>query len=723
MACRLPVHENSSNYVDDEDHDGNTRKFWFLVFGMGLYMKKTDADTAADSDDGVHIFNTRAQACHVWARHCRRRHSKGCHKIQEPSAHPSDTDSDHNTEAPPARARVLDRMACQLATGRGKGLRTTVEPLNREHEVKTERGVKREHQATTARTALVPVRRATSVPVKRTPPVKRTLVKREPLSPVKKLSLYADLDDKDIFKANSSEEVPLALSLAASRQFAGPIYGAKRRNVGGKRLEALAADLNKWEAEREQRVHELAEKHGMKVDEVRCRMLLLSTYRMRRKLSLYNAKISRIMAGLNSGLGVGERHMIPEVKLMVAENPLMLKGFSKKEKKEMIRQVLANRNTKTRANNLSAVADAKRTMDRLMVEIMNLAERVGMVGFAMFSWGHVHDKTLPVTIELWGAMEFFPEVLERDPANILHLFELWAVSRERGKSKKNKLLTMQQECTGIITSGLQTVLNVTKCAMTYEGYIEKIVLGKGVGLVNWPNGVDFKRMSLQSVIGPLQTLYNSLKSGTTRWKFEEMVENGEIMVKEKARKARKTRKAAIVEEGEEEEEEDGDEEDDNAEIPEPAPKSSAHKTSAKSKPSAKAKPGRKSKGAAKSAAREEGEDEEPVPARKKASSRKPAPKSSRRHEGNKDDDARAARKSVHKSTVPVEDEDDEPAPAHTNATSRKSASKLSRRHQDNEHDDAPTPRQSVPKSAAQSGKGATMQEATEPRAEGAGGER
>jgi hypothetical protein len=53
-----------------------------------------------------------------------------------------------------------------------------------------------------------------------------------------------------------------------------------------------------------------------------------------------------------------------------------------------------------------------------------------MIGFTMFSCGHVHDKTLPDTIQLWGAMDFFPEVLRRDPADISHLFELWVVSRE-----------------------------------------------------------------------------------------------------------------------------------------------------------------------------------------------------------------------------------------------------------------------------------------------------
>ncbi|KAJ7808471.1 hypothetical protein B0H14DRAFT_3482313 [Mycena olivaceomarginata] len=166
-------------------------------------------------------------------------------------------------------------------------------------------------------------------------------------------------------------------------------------------------------------------------------------------------------------------------------------------------------------------------MDHLMMEIASLAKRVGMIGFAMFLHRHVHDKSLPVTIQSWGALDFFLEVLKRDPVDVSSLFELWAVTRERGKSNKNRLLTMQQEGTALITTGLhkfrfywentgrlmqgtEKILGVTKCAMTYKGYIDKLVRGKGVGLVNWPEGVDFKCMSLQSVIGLLEKLLDSL---------------------------------------------------------------------------------------------------------------------------------------------------------------------------------------------------------------------
>jgi hypothetical protein len=53
---------------------------------------------------------------------------------------------------------------------------------------------------------------------------------------------------------------------------------ATQKKQRGNHLDALAQDLNVWEAEREERVQELAEKHGMKVVEVRRRMLVLSAY-------------------------------------------------------------------------------------------------------------------------------------------------------------------------------------------------------------------------------------------------------------------------------------------------------------------------------------------------------------------------------------------------------------------------------------------------------------
>ncbi|KAJ6535840.1 hypothetical protein DFH09DRAFT_1324896 [Mycena vulgaris] len=118
--------------------------------------------------------------------------------------------------------------------------------------------------------------------------------------------------------------------------------------------------------------------------------------------------------GLDRGLG--EHYKILEMKRMVTTDPSMLDGFMLEEE-EM-------------ANNLAAGTDAMRTVERLMEEIMSLAECAGMIGFAMFTWGHVHNTTIPVTIKSWGVLEFFGKILKKDPADVSALFELRAVSRE-----------------------------------------------------------------------------------------------------------------------------------------------------------------------------------------------------------------------------------------------------------------------------------------------------
>lgn len=165
----------------------------------------------------------------------------------------------------------------------------------------------------------------------------------------------------------------------------------KRRAEKSSKMQRLADDLDALDAEREERALLLAAKHGIKIKEVRRRMLSSSVFKKRRKVSLYNAKISAIMARLNestSYLGTwfiftscllssiervtGERYTIPDVKALVAEDPSLLEGFTKEEEKTMVAAVLAKRGLKRRgmrANNIAAGADAKRTVVRLMEEV------------------------------------------------------------------------------------------------------------------------------------------------------------------------------------------------------------------------------------------------------------------------------------------------------------------------------------------------------------------
>ncbi|KAJ7369227.1 hypothetical protein DFH08DRAFT_676878 [Mycena albidolilacea] len=323
--------------------------------------------------------------------------------------------------------------------------------------------------------------------------------------------------------------------------------GLKKRGANTSKMQRLAKDLDAIDVELEDHTARLATKYSMKPKNVRRRLVASSNYKLQRKPSLYNAKISAVMADLNADREDENRLTMPEVKVLVKDDPSLLEGYTTEDEAQMLADVAAkceHKHRGTRSNNVAANVDIKHTMARLVEELNGLAQCTNMVGFAMFSRGHLHDTSTPTIISTGGALDFFREVLKREPADVSALLELWAVNREQGASWPHTLLAMQKECTEAIAIGLMAVTKRTKIAMNYENYIRSIVQGKNIGLVGWPQGVAFKRMSLQSAITPLQILRDALRAGTCRWKvltptereriiknFEDMVEKGEVKVK------------------------------------------------------------------------------------------------------------------------------------------------------------------------------------------------
>ncbi|KAJ7884618.1 hypothetical protein B0H14DRAFT_3432340 [Mycena olivaceomarginata] len=303
------------------------------------------------------------------------------------------------------------------------------------------------------------------------------------------------------------------LKAVIPRKCRSRVVGAKR-TADEKAARGLAADLDTLHQESEERAQELAAKYRMKVKEVRRRVHASSAFKTRHKVSLYNVKISALMARLNEDCDVGCRYTMPDIKRMVKDDPSMLEGFSKEEEGSMVDNIREKRDKKhqgARANNLATSADGKRTVEHLMEEIMGLAEHLGMIGFAMFTRGHIHDTLIP-----------------RDPADIAALFELWGVSRARGKpgdTGAETQLSIQKECTGMIKTGLQTITGRTKIAMNYDNYIKAIVEGKNFGLRGWLRDVDFKRMSKRWAVLSASQKKKHLAD------FQEMVDEGKATQK------------------------------------------------------------------------------------------------------------------------------------------------------------------------------------------------
>ncbi|KAF7366582.1 hypothetical protein MSAN_00915700 [Mycena sanguinolenta] len=366
------------------------------------------------------------------------------------------------------------------------------------------------------------------------------------------------------------------------------------------RMAALHQDIVTLNRSRSEMVHELSAKHKFKAKLVKERLLAATTFKPERKPSLFRAKLHYLSKVLNEGLERNERLSLHELRKRAVEYPAF-RNMSKEFKMELLDGLEEHRlkkKTGTRATNKAVAQDAAYVVKRINAELQNLHERCGMYGFAVFSKGHVQDKTIPWILESASAANFIRESLKIDPMDLVAKFEQWCCSRDLGFTG-DTLQSMRKEITRMIKDGLIIVSKRRKCAMNYERYIKAIILGYGVIIVGWPKNIDFTSPTNISSVDDMRKLRDAWKNGTAYWRiltsaekekwrkdYEEKVEAGEIVEVERRKRSdkgvvrgqnartlgkrraaenSKVRSKAVVEdedEDEEEEEEDDDDEED-----------------------------------------------------------------------------------------------------------------------------------------------------------------
>ncbi|KAF8145282.1 hypothetical protein K438DRAFT_1992023 [Mycena galopus ATCC 62051] len=413
----------------------------------------------------------------------------------------------------------------------------------------------------------------------------------------------------------------------------------KKLESKSKRNRALAMDLLKLHREEEAQVEVLSKTHDINIKEVRHRMKAGSKYSQPRKTSSYNALVSLVMKDLNEDRVISSKYRMKEVKAMMKSDPTLKEPYTEEEINDM-REALdkkkALRSVGVRGSNQAVAADAKWTIDSLTREITDMATRNNMIGFGMFVKGDLHDTHVPAAIESLGALKFFAEVFHKTPADVLVLFEMWSVTQKRGGLLPFTLAEWQKPCGEKIRTELIT--GKPNIAMNFKRYIQVIVQRWGVGLLTWPYGVDFKRMSRQTTIGNLQKLYNDLMDGSCKWvklskkqqqeieeEFEEMVRSGKRVEKVRQQRSDKgqshVKKKRVYLRGEDSgsDEEDEHDSDGSKDGDEPAP-APAKKTGPSKKPTpAKQAPKQPSAKSSKKKRKSEGDrdDNEERPKKKK----------------------------------------------------------------------------------------------------------
>ncbi|KAJ7809446.1 hypothetical protein B0H13DRAFT_1668142, partial [Mycena leptocephala] len=322
-----------------------------------------------------------------------------------------------------------------------------------------------------------------------------------------------------------------------------------KRAATMKKAQDLQADIDAINLARNKMAEEIAVKHNVKVDFVLRRLMAQSSFRAVRKVNLFNAKVHRICKKARSA---GKKLGLEKARRCVLESP-EFQNLTKEEEEALKAELLGDReHTKkgTRATNNAAAADARFTIGMIAEEIDSLAQRTGMVGFAMFSRGHIHDKTVPTECQSLGGLEFFQEIMGEPARDVAEKFELWCIAREKGLTAVDTLQSMRKQVNKFIHNGLLGATGSQKIAMNWVQYWKSIVLKKGVILKGWPLDGEVKNPATIHDVDSMTKLRDALQSGECFWhkmsgrereaaqeKYDEMVESGELEVK--VRKPRK----------------------------------------------------------------------------------------------------------------------------------------------------------------------------------------
>ncbi|KAF8344691.1 hypothetical protein F5887DRAFT_850888, partial [Amanita rubescens] len=272
---------------------------------------------------------------------------------------------------------------------------------------------------------------------------------------------------------------------------------------------------------RETRAKEIAAKYHKKPDYIRALLNTRSIFKPTRAPNVRNAIVHHVAKEMNEGRGLGDRYSLADIQKRVDEDE-GLKELSKDDKAELIKELQEYRDLKkkgARISNNAAAQDMKHMMQKISIELENMAQRNGTYAFALATRGHINDSTVPSWSASEESLDFIRECLKMDVADVLRKFELWAVNRKRREYcvKVDTLASMRIECTAHIITGLRCITGREKVVMNYQNYDKSIVLKYKVKLDGWPVNIKFANPSDISTVDEIRSLRQALQTGNCHW--------------------------------------------------------------------------------------------------------------------------------------------------------------------------------------------------------------
>lgn len=243
-------------------------------------------------------------------------------------------------------------------------------------------------------------------------------------------------------------------------------------------------------------------------------------YRNSRSTQLANAIIHDKAHEVNEGRVRGEKLTLQQIRDLAKADP-KYQDMTQDEKDELLRALTeyrALKNASVRATNSAAARDAQSTLEHIFKILDGLAFRTGIYVCLFATRGHVYDSSQPFWYGTDNVMDFWEDVMDLEPDEIVRKLEQWACVHGKNMEERNSVEGMQRMCARILNSGLRVVAK-KKIRINFVNFEVAIKEKHGIDLLGWPEGVPFQ--SPRAIINAehLRSLRDALKAGTCRWAY------------------------------------------------------------------------------------------------------------------------------------------------------------------------------------------------------------
>ncbi|KAF8179788.1 hypothetical protein K438DRAFT_1977150 [Mycena galopus ATCC 62051] len=321
---------------------------------------------------------------------------------------------------------------------------------------------------------------------------------------------------------------------------AGKAESSLKRVYAKQRRIKFNERVDQFFAERDVLIAALAKEYGKKERNVRALLCNQTQYKAARRPSLRNAVVHQRWLDLQEdGIVKGLQEIRAELKEEIEEGTFSLDDIEKDEATALINQLLEHRQLKRRGVRVTTKAaqlDGFQTARRIGNALLDLYERTGIRGLAIFSRGCADNPGIPHAVDSDDSMEFLQQELDLPPLDFLRKFEHWCVMQDEEEPDDNGVNGSRKEVSRLVLEGLRQITKISTITMEWVNYEVAIREARGIELAGLPPDIPLLRPGTWN-IETARRFCDGLRDGSIHWVTMTKAQHDELKAELNQRRA------------------------------------------------------------------------------------------------------------------------------------------------------------------------------------------